>query len=261
MRSIGLNLEPWVKKHLLRFHAVRSTLHGLEMHLATFHKLILEVQPQVVILDPLGSLIQAGTPQDANAVLTRLMDFLKVQRITALLTNLTSGDEALGKTDADISSLVDTWLLLRDIELGGERNRAMYILKSRGMAHSNQLREFLLTDRGIALIDVYLGPEGVLTGSMRRAQEAREQADVLLRRQEAEGRLRERERKREALDARITALRKEFEAEQEEADRLAGHAQARERMLSEGREAMARSRQTDVKEMLARSRDTARGRK
>ena len=138
-----------------------------------------------------------------------------MQRITALLTNLTSGDEALEKTDVDISSLVDTWLLLRDIELGGERNRAMYILKSRGMAHSNQIREFLLTDRGIELQDVYLGPEGVLTGSARQAQEAREKAAVLLTQEEVEGKRRELERKREALEARIAAMRKEFEAEEE----------------------------------------------
>ena len=180
MRSIGMDLEPWVKKGLLRFHAIRSTFHGLEMHLATFHKLIQEFQPQVVIFDPIGSLIQAGNRKDATAMLTRLIDFLKMQRITALLTNLTSGDEAPEKTDVDISSLVDTWLLLRDIELGGERNRAMYVLKSRGMAHSNQIREFLLTDRGIELQDVYLGPEGVLTGSARQAQEAREKAAAVL---------------------------------------------------------------------------------
>jgi len=123
MRSIGLGLEPWVKKGVLRFHSIRSWLNGLEMHLATFHKLIQEFNPQVVILDPVGSLIQAGSLKDATAMLTRLMDFLKVQRISSFLTNLTSGGEALEKTDADISSLVDTWLLLRSIELGGERNR------------------------------------------------------------------------------------------------------------------------------------------
>ena len=252
MRSIGLDLEPWVKKDLLRFHALRSTMHGLEMHLASFHKLIQEFQPQVVVFDPVGSLIQAGSRKDATAMLTRLIDFLKAQRITALLTNLTSGDELWSKQRCDISSLVDTWLLLRDIELAGERNRLMYVLKSRGMAHSNQLREFLLTDRGIELTDVYLGPEGVLTGSMRRAQEARERAAALLRQQEADGKQRERERKREALEARITALRKEFEAEEEEAERLAAQEQVREKQLSEDREAMGRSRQADAAQTAPR---------
>lgn len=259
MRSIGLNLESWVKKGLLRFHAVRASIYGLEMHLAMFHKLVQEFQPQVVILDPIGSLVRAGTPQDADAMIARLIDFLKAQRITALLSNLTSGDEALEKSEMDISSLVDTWLLLRDIELGGERNRVMYILKSRGMAHSNQVREFLLTERGIELADVYLGPEGVLTGSMRQAQEAREKAAALVRKQEAEGRLRERARKQEALEARITAIRKEFAAEEEEADRLAAQEQAKEQVLSVNRDTMARSRQSDVHE-APRSRGTLRGR-
>lgn len=254
MRSIGLNLDMWVKKDLLRFHSVRPSFYGLEMHLAVFHKLMRDFQPQVVIVDPIGSLLQTGTVQDVNATLTRLIDFLKMNKITAFFTNLTSGDEALEKTDAAVSSLVDTWILLRDIELGGERNRAMYILKSRGMAHSNQLREFLLTDRGIQLADVYLGPEGVLTGSMRQAMEAREQAAALLRRQESEGKLRERERKRKALEARIAAMRNEFEAEEEEAERLAGQEQTKERVLGEDRDAMLLTRKADMTKTPARSR-------
>ncbi|MPZ45246.1 MAG: circadian clock protein KaiC [Betaproteobacteria bacterium] len=265
MRSIGLDLEPWVKKGLLHFHAMRSTLYGLEMHLATFHKLIKELSPQVVILDPIGSLIQAGSRKDATAMLTRLIDFLKVEGITAFVTHLTSGGEALESTDVEISSIVDTWLLLRDIELGGERNRAMYILKSRGMAHSNQIREFLLTDKGIDLLDVYLGPEGVLIGSMRQAQAAREKAAAVARQQEVEAKLRERERKREALEAHIAALRKEFETEGEEAKRLAVDEQARQNMLTEDQAAMGRSRQADSGSAAAgtsaRARKSPRGRR
>jgi circadian clock protein KaiC len=265
MRSIGIDLEPRVKNGLLHFHALRSTLHGLEMHLATFYKLIREFQPRVVVLDPIGSLIQAGSQKDATAMLTRLIDFLKVHQITAFLTDLTSSGEALESTDVDISSLVDTWLLLRDIELGGERNRAMYVLKSRGMAHSNQIREFLLTDRGIELADVYLGPEGVLTGSARLSQEAREKADALVRRQEVEGRQRELERKREALEARIAALRKEFEAEEEEAKRIIGQEQARDEVVREDRQRMALSRQAEngaeAQGPHARPRKTTGGRK
>jgi len=242
LRSIGLDLEPLVKKGLLQFQAVRSTLYGLEMHLATFHKLVREFKPTVVVFDPIGSLVQAGSRAEATATLTRLIDFLKVQQITALLTSLTPGGGNLETTDVDMSSLVDTWLLLRDIELGGERNRAMYVLKSRGMAHSNQLREFLLTSQGIELEDVYLGPDGVLTGSMRLAQEAREKADSLLRQQDMEVKNRERERKRDALEARIAAMRKEFEAEEQEAGRLLAQEAAREEVLAADREAMSRSR-------------------
>ncbi len=244
MRSIGLDLEPWVKKGLLRFHAIRSTLHGLETHLAAFHKITQEFKPQVVIFDPIDSVVQAGTLKDAAAMLNRLIDFLKVQGITALLTNLTSGN-ALENSGVDVSSIVDTWMSVRDIELGGERNRVLYVLKSRGMAHSNQVREFLLTDRGIQLQDVYLGQEGVLTGSARQSQEAREKATSVLAQQEIEGRRREMEQKREALEARIVALRKDFEAEEEEAKRVIGQEKARGEGVRHDRERMAESRQAD----------------
>jgi circadian clock protein KaiC len=245
MRSIGIDLEPYVKKGLLRFHATRSNLYGLEMHLALFHKLIQRFRPRAVVLDPISNLSQAGKTQDATAMLMRLVDFLKTEQITALITCLTEKDRGLEQTDLKISSLVDTWLLLRDIELGGERNRAMYVLKSRGMFHSNQIREFLLTDHGIELADVYLGAEGVLTGSARLTQEAREKAAAVQRQEEVEAKQRELERKREALEARITALRKEFEAEQEESKRVIGQERARADVLVADRERMEKSRRAD----------------
>jgi circadian clock protein KaiC len=261
MRSIGIDLEPWVKKGLLQFHSTRAAIHGLEMHLATIHKLVRDFQPRVVIMDPIDTLVTAGTRRDATVMLTRLIDFLKIQEITAHLTNLTCGGDSLGDTDMDISSLVDTWLLLRDLELGGERNRVINVLKSRGMAHSNQLREFLLTNRGVELQDVYLGAEGVLTGSARQAQEAGEKAVAMLRQQEVEGKQRERERRREALEARIIALRKEFEAEEEEAMRLVAQVHASEEVLGKDREEMGRSRKSDSNEPPARSRKAPESRK
>jgi circadian clock protein KaiC len=246
MRSIGLNLEQWSKKGLLQFHSSRATLYGLEMHLAIIHKLVQEFQPTVVVLDPIGSLIQAGNQRDAHTMLIRLIDFLKQQEITAFLTNLTSAGEALERTEVEISSIVDTWLFVRDIELNGERNRALYVLKSRGMAHSNQLREFMLTERGVDLLDVYVGPEGVLTGSSRLSQEARESAESLARQQEGERRERDRMRKREALEARISALRKEFEIEEGEAETIREQDAVREEFALETRTAMARSRKADA---------------
>jgi circadian clock protein KaiC len=246
MRSIGLNLEQWTKKKLLQFHSSRATFYGLEMHLAMIHRIVQDFQPRVVVLDPIGSLIQAGNQRDAHTMIIRLIDFLKQREVTAFLTNLTSGGEALERTDVEISSIVDTWLFVRDIELDGERNRALYVLKSRGMAHSNQLREFLLTPRGIDLLDVYAGPEGVLTGSSRLSQEAREKAAALARRQEAERRDRDRKRKREALEARIAALRKEFEVEDAEAEISSAQDVSREETAAGNREAMARSRQADM---------------
>jgi circadian clock protein KaiC len=246
MRSIGLNLEQWTRKDLLRFHSSRATFHGLEMHLAIIHKIVQEFQPKVVVIDPIGSLIQAGNRRDAHTMLIRLIDFLKQRQVTAFLTNLTSGGDALEKTDVEISSIVDTWLFMRDLELDGERNRALYVLKSRGMAHSNQLREFLLTPQGIDLLDVYVGPEGVLTGSSRLSQEAREQAAALARQQDGERTERERARKREALEARIAALRKEFEVEKEESETASTQEVLRERVIRETRHAMARSRKADA---------------
>jgi circadian clock protein KaiC len=246
MRSIGLNLEQWVRKNLLQFHSSRATFYGLEMHLAIIHKIVDKFQPKVVVLDPIGSVIQAGSVRDAHTMLIRLIDFLKQREVTAFLTSLTSGGDALERTDVEVSSIVDSWLFTRDIELDGERNRALYVLKSRGMAHSNQLREFLLTERGIDLLDVYVGPEGVLTGSSRLSQETRERAAALARQQESERRDRARTRRREALEARVAALRKEFEVEEEGAEVDSSQETLRERMISEGRGAMARSRKADA---------------
>jgi circadian clock protein KaiC len=259
MRSIGLKLEQWTQKGLLQFHSSRATFYGLEMHLSIIHKIVNDFQPSVVVLDPVGSLIQAGNRRDAHIMLIRLIDFLKQRQITAFLTNLTSAGEALERTDVEISSIVDTWLFVRDLELNGERNRALYVLKSRGTAHSNQLREFLLTEQGVDLLDVYVGPEGVLTGSSRLSQEARENAAALARQQESERKEREMQRKREALEARIAALRKEFLAEEQEAATTAVEDTSREHAVTAGREAMARSRQADsTKSPLPRERRGAR---
>ncbi|HZI89025.1 MAG TPA: circadian clock protein KaiC [Candidatus Polarisedimenticolia bacterium] len=171
LKSIGLDLGPHVEKGLLRFHAARPTLTGLEAHLATMHKNVRDFRPNAVILDPISNLFAAGTNTDALLMVIRLIDHLKREGITAFLTNLSAAGSA-EQTEIGISSVIDTWVLLRDIELGGERNRGLYVLKSRGMSHSNQIREFLLTDTGVKLLEVYSGPEGVLTGSMRVAQEA-----------------------------------------------------------------------------------------
>jgi len=245
MRSIGIDLEPWTANGALRFHAARPTAYGLEMHLATLHKMVNEFDPTVVAVDPISTFLNAGTAREAEAMLTRLVDFLKGRQITAVMTNLTHGGTAAERTEGGISSIIDTWLLLRDIELGGERNRGLYVLKSRGMAHSNQIREFLLTDRGVELNDVYVGPEGVLTGSMRAAQEAREKAVTLTRQQEIERRQRELETKRQALDAQIEALRAKFEAEQSELELIIGQEEAAAQRLRDDRKDVERIRKAD----------------
>jgi circadian clock protein KaiC len=246
MRSIGLNLEPWVKKGLLRFQASRPTLYGLETHLAVMHKEVKDFKPQVVVIDPISNLINTGSNTEVRSMLLRLVDFLKSQQITAFFTSLSSPDmKTLEQTDVGISSIMDTWLLLRDIELGGERNRGLYVLKSRGMAHSNQIREFLLTSRGIDIRDVYVGPEGVLTGSMRLAQEARERAQTTARHMEIEAMQRRLERKRAAMEAQIAALKAEFQGEEMEIARELNQETQLVRQLQMDELAMARSRKAD----------------
>ncbi len=205
MKTIGLDLEPFMAKGLLRMHASRPTFHGLEMHLVQIHKMVTEFKPHAVVIDPISNFSAAGDTSDAALMLLRLIDFLKSRQITAFLTHLTSGGRAMEATDIGISSIIDTWLLVRDIELGGERNRGLYVLKSRGMQHSNQIREFVITPEGIELLDVYVGPEGVLTGSMRAAQEAREAAAARSLQDEIEAKQRELERLRATLDAQAQA--------------------------------------------------------
>jgi circadian clock protein KaiC len=247
MRSIGIDLLPWVQKGLFQFHANRPSFAGLEAHLAMKHKVVSAFKPQVVILDPLNSFVIGDNEIEVKAMLMRLMDFLKMNQITGLFTSLTSGGGTLEKTEGSVSSLIDTWLLLRDIEIGGERNRGLYVLKSRGMAHSNQIREFLLTDHGAELRDVYVGPGGVLTGSARLAQETYEQAEKLTRQQEVERRQLELERKRKVLEAQIAAMRTEFEAQEAEAIKIIGQEQERDALLAQERVDMGISRKADRK--------------
>jgi circadian clock protein KaiC len=242
MDSIGINLGRWVKKGLLRFHSARPTLYGLEMHLATFHKAIEAFKPRVFIVDPISNLIAAGTASAVKSILTRLIDYLKMNEISTFLTDLTHFGGSLERTSEEISSLIDTWLLLRDIELRGERNRGLYILKSRGMVHSNQIQEFLLTNQGIDLIDIYTGSGEALTGSARAVQEAEEKASELARQHEADRRQREQERKHKALEAKIAALRAEFEAESEELHLMAKEERKRQALLAEDALKMAHLR-------------------
>lgn len=246
MRSIGLDLAPLVKQGLLKFVNSRATIYGLEMHLATIHKIMSEFKPQVVIFDPITNLMGIGQRHVVKSMLTRLIDFLKMGQVTALFTSLTYGGNAsLEETEVGISSLMDTWLLVRDIEHDGERNRGLYVLKSRGMAHSNQVREFRLTDHGVELTDVYLGPAGVLTGSSRAQQEARDQAALMNQRQERERRRREIERRRHLLAAQIEELKLAAEAEAEELAKLEQQDAAHELVQAEDRATMARLRQAD----------------
>ena len=253
MGSIGLNLEPLVQRGRLRFHAARPTLCGLEMHLATMFKEIAAFQPTVVIVDPITSLLTAGTDYETKGMVTRLIDFLKAGQITSLFTSLTHGGHALQQSEIAMSSLMDAWLLLQDFEGNGERNRMLYVLKARGMAHSNQVREFLISDRGIDLVDAYIGPSGVLTGASRVAQAAREKAEDLAGQQEAARRKRELQHKRTILEQQIAGLRAEYETEEVDLRRMDEQAGTRTRVLTAERTELARLRQADTIKVAGRA--------
>jgi circadian clock protein KaiC len=243
MSSIGFGLRQWVERGLLRFSASRPSLFGLEMHLAKMHREIAEFAPRAVVLDPISSLMQSGVQADVQAMLLRLLDHLKAEQITTLFTNLTQGMTETGVTDAGISSLMDTWLLLLNRESSGEYNRQLYLLKSRGMPHSNQVREFILSEHGVELRPVYLGREGFLTGSARLAQEARDELEAVGQQQELERKARAVAQRRRQLERQIEDLRAELEDEEHERHRLMDEGRRRETQLRADELNMERSRQ------------------
>jgi len=243
MRSIGLDLGRWVSRGLLRFHPARPHLYGLETHLALMYRQIAQFDPQVVVIDPVTNLTEIASAMEAKAMLTRLVDFLKARSITALFTSLTSDAVHPEMTEVAISSLMDTWLLVRNLESNGERNRGLYVLKSRGMPHSNQIREFLLTNCGAQLLDVYTGPAGVLTGTARTMQEERDKAEALTLRNEIDRRRRDLASKREAMETQIAALRATFTTESSELERIIAEGRSAENTLADQRKALLEARE------------------
>jgi len=234
MRSIGLDLAPWLEKGLLQIHASRPTLQGLEQHLLTIHDTVKAFRPAVVIIDPISNLTLERSEAEVKPTLMRLIDFFKQQQITTLFISLTTGGNGNGNGNGNgtgtgtgastpedsqvgVSSLMDTWLLLRNVESNGERNRMIFVLKSRGMAHSNQMREFVLSDAGIDLVDVYIGADGVLTGNARLAHAAHEQASAELQRRDHERSLLRLASRQKAIEAQIAALHAQSQAEEAEA--------------------------------------------
>jgi len=245
MRSIGIDLDPYLASGLLRLESSRPGVHGMEMHLAQIHRVVGDFKPHAVVIDPISNFSNAGTTIDAESMLLRLIDFLKSSCITAMFVNLTSGGKDHESTEVGVSSIIDTWIVLRDIELGGERNRGLYIIKSRGMKLSNQIREFLITSKGIRLEDVYVGPEGVLTGSLRAAQEEREREAGLREQQELQRRRREVQGRRASLQAQIIALQQECKGLEDEASVIVSQGAAQERALAEQRSKAAQRRGAD----------------
>ena len=219
MLSIGLDLQRWIDSGLLQVRAVRPTAFGFEEHLAMLHQLLNEHEPQLVVLDAVASLTHAGARSATTSAISRDLDLLKGRGITTVMTTLTHGVRE-ESSEVDVSSLVDTWLLLRNQESNGERNRLLFVIKSRGSAHSNQVREFVLTDDGAELLDVYVGPNGVLTGSERIEQVAWEHLSQTSRADETERRRQELAQRSAALTAQIAALEAKLTAENAEFERF-----------------------------------------
>jgi circadian clock protein KaiC len=245
MSSVGIDLTPWVEAGLLEFHCFRPSLLGLEAHLFSMQKAVVEFDPAMIVKDPVSDLLRIGSDADVTAMLTRQVDFLKARGVTALFTSLNQ-DGDRGHADQYIASLVDTWLLVRTMEGNGEHNRVLYLLKSRGMAHSNQIREFLLTDHGIELADVYVGPQGVLTGSARQAQEALEHADGAARLEDLEQRRAGLARRKEMVEAQTAALWRDFEDEAGIVERLLSHGSSGVETLAGQRAEQGRLRRADA---------------
>jgi circadian clock protein KaiC len=246
MGAVGIDLQAWLDIGRLRFIASRPTSRGLETHLALIHRAVREFRPSAVILDPVSEFADSGGGSDSHKMLIRLLDSLKGEGVTALMTSLTAGEGALTETERALSAAVDTWLSLRAFELNGERNRGLYVLKSRAMAHSNQVREYLITSRGIELLDAYVGPGSVLSGSARANQEAADKRASLLREQEIEQKRRMLERRKAQHREQLAKLQGEFESEVFELQSsLTALERADEQTLLD-RVTMARRRQADA---------------
>lgn len=245
MKSIGMDLQAHIDAGLLQFHASRPTLNGLEMHLVAIHKIVKTFKPHAVVLDPITNLITVGSMSEVKSMLIRLIDFLQAEQVTVMFTALTLRTVLNEQTDEGVSSLVDAWLTIRDIEFNGERNRGLYVMKSRGMRHSNQVREFIISEKGLDLVDVYLGPEGVLTGSARETQQLHQEAGLALRDYAVTRKDREVERKRAVFEAKVTGLREEFESVEEELNRTYVEDDLRNDVIEKNRAQMTRNRHNE----------------
>lgn len=216
MSSIGLNLSPHVGSSRIKFVSARPTFYSLEMHLAIMVREVQKCDAQVVVLDPISAFMESGDPLEVQAMLLRMVDFLKSRGITGIFTHLTHRQDGNVATDAGMSSLMDGWVLMLNREASGEFNRELYLLKARGTAHSNQVREFIMSGDGIKLLPPYLGETGALTGSARRVEEARARRAEIDRLAEVARRAREIEIRRKKALAQIEALQVELDANEAE---------------------------------------------
>jgi circadian clock protein KaiC len=247
MRSIGIDLSRWDRKGLLHIHATRPTFTGLEAHLLMMHRLAHEIRPKIIVIDPISNLIEVGEQMEVKSMLSRLIDYYKSNKITTLFTSLITKGVNDDTSEVGISSLMDTWIQVKDFESNGEHNRGLLVLKSRGMSHSNQIREFLLTDKGIRLLDVSLSSGAVLMGSSRVAQASQEEMDAVRRREEIGRRKWLLEQKRREKDARIVSLEAEFATVEEDMTSTERMEEKQGKARIETRKELAKLRKADDK--------------
>jgi circadian clock protein KaiC len=246
MHSIGIRLEPWIQRGLLRIYAARPGSFGLEQHLVTIHDITAAFSPKVVVIDPITNFPSTGAHSEVNSMVTRLIDIFKARQITGMYTSLTSAGDWSELSRVGVSSLMDTCLMLRNLECNGERNRGLHVLKSRGTAHSNQIREFVLSDHGLQLLDVYLGSSRSLTGSARVAQEAKEQMESEESKWQAAQMEFETEQEHQRLELQISKMRADFEFNERQSLRHARAMESRDKKIASNRVEMANSQRVEV---------------
>jgi circadian clock protein KaiC len=248
MRSVGTDLSRWLAGGMLRYIAARPTFYSLEMHLAIMLREVSRFKPQLVVLDPISAFTGSGDHLEVQSMLLRMVDYLKSHGITAIFTHLSHSQQRETETDAGLSSLMDAWILLLNREANGEFNRELYLLKARGIPHSNQVREFVMSEHGIQLLAPYMGEAGALTGSARRNEEARERrAEVDRRAEVAQAQEQVEQRKRKAL-AQIEALKADIDADDAELARLTKAEDIYLKQSEADTDALARSRGVAVTE-------------
>jgi circadian clock protein KaiC len=230
MRSIDIDLDPWVKKGLLHFHASRVTEQGLEKHLLVMQREALAFKPEIVVVDALTDFISLGAFNEVRQMILRMIDFLKMHEITGLFTSMSERAD-LEETGVGLSSAFDTWIHLTNVQGNLERNRTLVVVKSRGMAHSNQVREFVLTDKGVELVDIYSTAAGAFMGTARLTQMAADEAAEVVRHEGVASRKRQMEEKRRAFEARIAAMHSDFEVEMKELETIIAQEKARDKTL------------------------------
>ncbi|MGH7077610.1 MAG: circadian clock protein KaiC [Acetobacteraceae bacterium] len=214
MKSVGLDIGRWITSDRLRFIATRATFYSLEMHLAVILREVMKFDPSLVVLDPISSFLEYGDRVEIQSMLLRVIDFLKGRGVTAVFTHLMHGQDGQVQTDAGLSSLMDAWILLLNREVSGEFNRELYLLKARGLSHSNQVREFIMSDEGVKLVPPYLGDSGALTGSARRNEEARSRGAEMRRKADVSRAQQQLEQRRRRARAQMEALQAELDADE-----------------------------------------------